>query len=167
MKQEQRLVAEIYRYLAPFIDTAREIYVSLDGQAARTAVGAGRFTDPDIPDLWFTLMGSADPIRLEAKVLDQGVALLMQSQILAWRSSGPGAYKPQAWVASNREFSEFYYWTHETFLLSLDKCSAARKTHTLVAPRRRLVFSNMPELVLHILRAGSDRRGPGLTQMGG
>lgn len=149
-------MAEIYRYLAPFIDTTQEIYLSLDGQAARTAVGAGRFTDPDIPDLWFTLLGAAAPSRIEAKVLDKGSALLMQSQILAWRTNGPGAYKPEAWVGTNREFSEFYYWPHAAFAPSLNRCQATRKTHILAAPKDRHVFSSVPELALHILRVGPD-----------
>lgn len=119
MKQEHRLVAEFYRYVAPFIDTTKEIYLSLDGQAARTAVGSGRFVDPDIPDLWFTLIGAAQPTRIEAKILDKGAALLMQSQILAWRSSGAGTYKPESWVAANREFTEFYFWPHAAFCPSL------------------------------------------------
>lgn len=152
MKQEHRLVAEIYRFVAPFIDTTKEIYLSLDGQAARTAVGAGRFTDPDIPDLWFTLVGDSEPTRIEAKILDKGAALLMQSQILAWRSAGPGSYKPAAWIAANREFSEFNYWPHSAFLSSVDQCTAARKTHTLAAPKDRLVFGSIPELALHVLR---------------
>lgn len=152
MKQEHRLVAEIYRFIAPFIDTTREIYLSLDGQAAKTAVGAGRFTDSDIPDLWFTLVGASHPTRIEAKVLDKGAAQLMQSQVLAWRSEGRGAYKPSSWVAANREFSEFYFWPHASFVSSLDRCSAARKTHQLAAPKTRLTFSSIPELALHILR---------------
>jgi hypothetical protein len=152
MKQEHRLVAEVYRYLAPFIDAQRDIYLSLDGQAARTAVGAGRFTDPDIPDLWYTLVGEIAPSRIEAKILDNGAALLMRSQILAWRSSGPGAYKPQAWVAANREFREFYYWPHSSFVPSLDRCSANRQTHILAAPKDRVVFGSIPELVLYLLR---------------
>jgi hypothetical protein len=152
MKQEHRLVAEIYRFVAPFIDTNKEIYLSLDGQAAKTAVGAGRFADPDIPDLWFTMIGAIKPTRIEAKILDKGSVLLMQSQILAWRSIGSGSYKPAAWVAANRDFSEFYYWTHDSFLPSIDRCGAARKTHTLAAPNDRLVFRSVAELALHILR---------------
>lgn len=165
MKQEHRLVAELYRYIAPFIDTKKEIYLSLDGQAAKTAVGAGRFIDPDIPDLWFTLVGEDHPTRLEAKILDKGSASLMRSQVLAWRSSGPGSYKPHAWVAANREFSEFYFWQHAAFCPSLDRCSANRKTHTLAAPKERVAFSTVPELVLHVLRMrpnhSIERTSPG------
>jgi hypothetical protein len=31
MKQERKLVAELYRYIAPFIDTEHDVYISLDG----------------------------------------------------------------------------------------------------------------------------------------
>lgn len=156
MKQEHRLVAEVYRYLAPFIDTTREIYLSLDGQAAKTAVGTGRFTDPDIPDLWFTLVGASQPSRIEAKILDKGAALLMRSQIVAWRSAGSGAYKPDAWVAADREFREFYFWPHAVFAPSLSRCSANRKTHVLAAPKDRVAFNSIPELVLYLLRWAPD-----------
>lgn len=156
MKQEHRLVAEVYRYLAPFIDARQEIYLSLDGQAAKTAVGAGRFIDRDIPDLWFTLVGESAPSRIEAKILDKGAALLMRSQILAWRSSGPGAYKPVAWVATNREFSAFYYWRHESFVAVLDRCKAQRDSYDLPPPKDRLEFNSIPELVLHLLRQSNQ-----------
>ncbi len=67
MKQEHRLVAELYRFIGPFINTTKDIYVSLDGQAADTAVLAGRFKDAALPDLWFTLVGATAPTLIEAK----------------------------------------------------------------------------------------------------
>ena len=152
MKQEHRLVAEVYRYLAPFIDTTKDIYLGLDGQAALTASTAGRFVDPNLPDLWFTLLGRPVPCRIEAKILDQGKALLMQSQIVAWRTRGTGAYKPDYWVAANRELSEFYFWDDAAFLPALDASGATRKTHQLNAPKDRMTFKNAPELVMCILR---------------
>ncbi len=117
MKQEHRLVAEVYRWLAPFVDTQHDIYISPDGQAAKTAVAAGRFKDPDIPDLWFTLVGSHTPTYIEAKVVDDdGTVLVMQSQITAWRNTGgTGMYKPHYWVATNRSFKKFYFWHHADF----------------------------------------------------
>lgn len=154
MKQEQRLVAEIYRFLAPFIDTKKDLYVSLDGQAADTAVAAGRFTDAALPDLWFTLVGASSKTLIEAKIIeDRGGALLMQRQLSAWRSAGRGAYKPQFWVASNRSFNTFYFWNHEDFLPALDKSKATGKTLTLRPPSTRLSFKSVPELALHILRS--------------
>ncbi|RDI99294.1 hypothetical protein DVT68_00040 [Dyella solisilvae] len=152
MKQEHRLVAEIYRYLAPFIDTSHDLYLSLDGQAATSAVKAGHFVDADIPDMWFTLVGATLPIRIEAKVLDGNRAMLMQSQLAAWRSSGGGAYKPEFWVAANREFKTFYFWHHADFLPSLDQSAATGATLTLAAPKAKLSFATVPELALHLLR---------------
>jgi hypothetical protein len=158
MKQEQRLVAELYRYLAPFISLEKDIYLSLDGQAAKTAVAKGRFTDAEIPDLWFTLIGSSAPTRLEAKILCSGKALLMQSQIRAWRSSGTSSYRPNGWVAANRDFDQFYYWRHDTFVETLDRCTASQKTHNLAAPKVRLAFPTVAELALHVLRTHSPNQ---------
>ena len=153
MKQEHRLVAELYRYLAPFIDVNRDIYLSLDGQAAKTAVAAGRFEDSGIPDLWFTLLGQEDPVRIEAKVIEnEGGALLMRSQLVAWRTAGTGSYKPRYWVAANRSFNEFYFWSHQEFLPSLDSSAATANTLILRPPRTRISFPSVPQLALHVLR---------------
>jgi hypothetical protein len=153
MKQEHRLVAELYRFIAPYIDTTKDIYVSLDGQAADTAVVAGRFKDAAIPDLWFSLVGAASPTRIEAKIIeDNGGALLMQSRLSAWRTAGAGAYKPQFWVASNRSFNKFYFWTHGEFLPSLDNSKAQSNTLTLRPPESRREFNHISELALHVLR---------------
>lgn len=153
MKQEHRLVAELYRFLAPFIDTTKDIFVSLDGQAASTATKAGRFSDAALPDLWFTLQGAETRTLIEAKIIEnEGKALLMQSQLVAWRSTGSGAYKPRCWVAANRSFDRFYFWEHEHFLPILDKSKAKTKTLTLYPPPERVEFLSIPQLALHVLR---------------
>ena len=156
MKQEHRLVAEIYRFLAPFINASNDIYLCLDGQAARTGVTDGRFSDPDVPDMWFTLVGAAQPLRLEAKILDGNAATLMSSQVRAWRSTGSSKYSPDAWVAANRAFDTFYFWPHSDFVRQLDKCTATQPSHKLAAPRDRLSFSSIPELALHVLRVAPN-----------
>ncbi len=153
MKQENRLVAELYRFIAPFIDTKKEVYVSLDGQAADTAVLAGRLMDAALPDLWFSLVGAKSPTFIEAKIIeDNGGAMLMQRQLTAWRSSGTGAYKPQYWVAANRLFNRFYFWTHVDFMPILDDSQAKSKTLTLRPPSSRLEFKDVSEVALHVLR---------------
>lgn len=153
MKQEHRLVAELYRFVAPFIDTTKDIFVSLDGQAASTAVKAGRFTDPALPDLWFTLLGATKKTLVEAKIIEnEGKALLMQSQLAAWRTSGSGAYKPEFWVASNRSFDNFYFWKHSDFLPILDQSKARTNTLTLHPPAARIEFASISVLALHLLR---------------
>ncbi|HDS1556794.1 hypothetical protein A7X93_01350 [Stenotrophomonas maltophilia] len=151
MKQEHRLVAELYRFIAPFIEISRDFYLCLDGQAAGTATKAGRFLDSNIPDLWFTLVGATEPLLIEAKILDKGKALVMQSQLAAWRTSGTSAYKPRYWVAANREFNEFYFWSHHHFLPILDNSKATGNIE-LTAPKQRIAFNSISELALHILR---------------
>lgn len=153
MKQENRLVAELYRFLAPFIDTSKDIYVCLDGQAAATAVAAEKFIDATLPDLWVTFVGDFWRTLIEVKISeDEGGVLLMQSQLSAWRSSGGGAYKPKIWVAANRSFNEFYFWAHADFLPALDRTKAKGKTITLRPPSSKLAFKHVSELALHILR---------------
>src|SRR5438552_11675650 len=61
MKQEHRFVADLYRYIAPFIDTAEPIFLSLDGEAAKKGVSEKHFGDAGIPDMWFTLVGATMP----------------------------------------------------------------------------------------------------------
>lgn len=153
MKQENRLVAELYRYLAPFVDTTKDIYVCLDGQAADNGVSKGRLIDAVLPDLFFSLVGAKHTTLIEAKIIDDtGGVLLMQSQLSSWRSTGTGAYKPQYWVASNRGFSAFFVWPHADFLPSLDKSVAKGTTLTLRPPATKLAFASVPELALYVLR---------------
>jgi hypothetical protein len=153
MKQEHKLVAELYRYLAPFINTEHEIYISLDGQAAITGVGKGTFVDSVVPDLWFTLLAAAEPTLVEAKTIDtNGRLLLMRSQLQAWRGVGAGAHKPAFWVATNRAFDKFYFWSHAEFLPILDKTKATANTVTLLPPKNRREFISVSALALHILR---------------
>lgn len=153
MKQEHKLVAELYRYLAPFINTEEDVFLSLDGQAALIGVERGIFADGTVPDLWFTLVGSASKTLIEAKAIDtDGTVLLMQSQLSAWKSGGHGTHKPQYWVATNRGFNCFYFWAHSDFLQQLDNTKASANTLRLKAPASRQEFPNVGELALHILR---------------
>ena len=152
MKQEQRLVAEVYRFLAPFVDTAKNVYVSLDGQAAEMGVQGGLFEHPTIPDLWFTFVGAGAPTLLEAKIVDDGRVLVMQSQLQAWRSTGGGAHRPHAWIAASRGLDTFYYWTHADFVGRLDGTRAGTPTVLLRVPDQRTEFGHASELALHIIR---------------
>jgi hypothetical protein len=155
MKQEHKLVAELYRYLAPFINVEHDVYISLDGQAAMMGVGKGTFTDSTVPDLWFTLLEATEPTLIEAKTIDtNGRALLMQSQLQAWRSNGNGAHKPAYWVATNRAFDRFFFWSHGEFLPILDRTAATGNTVTLLPPKSHEEFSSVSSLALHILRQG-------------
>lgn len=155
MKQEHKLVAELYRYLAPFINIDHDVFVSLDGQAALSGVEKGTFSDRTVPDLWFTLVGATEPTLIEAKTIDtNGRALLMQSQLQAWRSSGNGSHKPIYWVGTNRTFDKFFFWSHGEFLPILDTTAARANTVTLLPPQSRKEFSSVSALALHVLRQG-------------
>jgi hypothetical protein len=129
MKQEQRLVAELYRYIAPFIDASKDVYVSLDGQAALLGVQAKRFLDGTIPDLWFTLIGNKHSSHIEAKALNpKNKVLLMQSQLRAWSTSGRGGHKPHFWVAASNAFDRFYLWEQADFGGILERSRSKQKT---------------------------------------
>lgn len=152
MKQEQRLVAEVYRYLAPFIDTSKDVFVSLDGQAAILGVKQGRLEASTIPDLWFTIVGAKVPLLIEAKALDRNDrVLLMQSQLKSWRSNGAGKHKPNCWIAVSNSFDAFYIWEHADFVYALDKTKNKQATISLTCPEIRREFRGVSELSMAIL----------------
>lgn len=127
MKQENRFVAQLFHYLAPFVDMEQELFICVDGAAAARHSGreGARLVDPDLPDLWLTLCGHHKPIGIEAKVIDEKQAIsVRQSQLRAWRTNGTGAYQPTFWVATNRDLTEFYCWHHSAFLPRLDSTAS-------------------------------------------
>jgi hypothetical protein len=154
LKQEHRFVADLYRYLAPFIDTSREMYLSLDGVAARRGVTGGHFVDPDVPDLWFYLAGAQNVTLLEAKIVgSDGIVLLGRGQLSAWRTGGQGAHKPTAWVGSNEEFSVFYFWLHTAFCTNrLDGSRSSQDNIPFRLPESTKQFPDIRQLALHVLR---------------
>lgn len=153
MRQEHRFVADLYRYLAPFIDASRKLFLSLDGIAARRGVSDGHFTDPDVPDLWFYLAGSPSLTLLEAKVLgDDGRVLVGRGQLTAWRSNGHGDHKPTAWVGADESLSQFWYWTHAEFCQErLDASRSNREYISFSPPTAHWTFPDIQQLALHVL----------------
>lgn len=157
MRQESRFVAELYRYLAPFIDTGKQFCLSLDGIAARKGVLEEVFADPDVPDLWFTLVGDESAVLIEAKILTgKRIVTLSQGQLAAWRSTGPGRHKPAAWVAANEDFREFRYWSHTDFVPILDACRSTVRYPRVTIPSHARAFADVRPLALHILRQASN-----------
>ena len=153
MKQEHHFVANLYHYLFPFVDSAKPIYVSLDGEAAKNGVKERRFADKDVPDLWLTLVGGSRPVLLEAKVMNaDGSITIGQGQLVAWRRSASGRHPPTAWVASNQALSEFYYWSHGDFAKNLDRCKSHGKYPKIRPPENMTLFCDIRQLALHILR---------------
>jgi hypothetical protein len=153
MKQEHRFVADIYHYLVPFMDTRRPIYVSLDGEAAERGVRERLFVDRYVPDLWFFFPGSSEPVLVEAKIMNpDGSITINQGQLCAWRKKGKGEHKPIAWVASNEDLSEFYYWSHADFLEKLDRYKSRLEYPRIWPPKNGYSFADVRGLALHILR---------------
>ncbi|WP_157791894.1 hypothetical protein ACQCLI_20025 [Pseudomonas nitroreducens] len=123
MKQENRFVAQLFHYLAPFIDMGRDLFICVDGGAAKHHAGqvGAALIDPDVPDLWFYLVGKESPVGIEAKVIEAGSISVRQGQLQAWKTGGIGAYQPSFWVAANRTLTEFYCWHHADIRRRLDE----------------------------------------------
>ena len=153
MKQEHRFVAELYRYLAPFIDTAKPLFLSLDGEAAKKGVTEKHFQDASIPDLLFTVFGRTESMLVEAKIIEAGKITIGRNQLKAWCSIGPGRHKPSAWVAANVSLDTFYYWRHDQFLELLDACTSQTEYPKLRLPKSARDFRDIRLLALELLRA--------------
>jgi len=147
MKQENRFVAQLFHFLAPFVETSKDLFICVDGGAAQHHSGqdGSALLDPDVPDLWFSLVGKESPIGVEAKVLEGNSISVRQGQLQAWKAGGRGAYQPSFWVATNRDLTEFYCWRHsamrdrlsesksrvDNVKISMAKCRPAHRTTSL------------------------------------
>lgn len=109
--------------------------------------------DPDVPDIWLTLIGQDVPTGIEAKVIDNDKISFRQSQISAWKSNDPGNYTPNFWVVTNREVDYFYCWRHTSPVGRLDSTKSEAKDVTLSVPKYPPDFksTSMAELALYIL----------------
>ncbi len=126
MKQENRFVAQLFHYLAPFVDMERDLFVCVDGGAAKHHAGieGSPLVDANVPDLWFAFCGQPKYTGIEAKVLEKNSISIRKGQLQAWRTSGTGAYKPRFWVATNRDLNKFFCWHHASLLPRLDSSSS-------------------------------------------
>lgn len=155
MKQENRFVAQLFHYLAPFVDAQRDLFICVDGGAAKYHAGreGSPIVDADIPDLWLALVGKSECFGIEAKILENRSISVRQGQLRAWRSDGTGHYRPRFWVASNRTLSEFYCWKHTSLVHCLDRsrsksCNVSLSIAGCVAD---FASTGLPELALYIL----------------
>jgi hypothetical protein len=126
MKQENRFVAQLFHYLAPFVDMERDLFICVDGGAAtRHSIGEGaRLVDANVPDLWLAFCGHSEYTGIEAKVLEGNSVSIRQGQLQSWRSIGTGAYRPRFWVATDRDITRFYCWHHSTLVPRLDNTAS-------------------------------------------
>lgn len=155
MKQENRFVAQLFHFLAPFADMSKDLFICVDGGAAKHHAGqdGAALLDPNVPDLWFTLVGSDAAFGIEAKVVEDGSISVRQGQLQAWKTGGGGAYQPRFWVATNRELSEFYCWHHAEIRRRLDESSSSVDNVKLSLSKYPPAHkgSNLAELALFIL----------------
>ena len=155
MKQENRFVAQLFHYLAPFVDMERDLLICVDG-GATTRHSAGedaRLLDSNVPDLWLAFCGQPEYIGIEAKVLGGNSISIRQGQLQAWRSHGTGAYRPRFWVATNRDLTEFFCWHHATMLPRLDDTTNSSPNVSLSLTEYPADHSShsIAELALYIL----------------
>jgi hypothetical protein len=155
VKQENRFVAQLFHYLAPFVDMERPLFICVDGAAAmKHSSGAGAsLADPNVPDLWLAFCGHSEHTGIEAKILDKGAISIRQGQLVAWRSSGNGAYRPRFWVATNRDISKFSCWQHTSMVRRLDSTAStvANVSLSLAEYPADHISKSIAELALYIL----------------
>ena len=122
MKQENRFVADLYHLLSPFMDKDKDLYLCTDGGAAKhhAALEDSTLEDAVLPDIWFCLVGQKKHIGIEAKVFDSNRLSFRQVQIQSCKSEGRAVYTPKFWVATNKKFSEYKCWLHETMVQRLN-----------------------------------------------
>ena len=152
MKQENRFVAQLYGYLAPFVNADARVHLALDGEAAKRGVTEKLFHDPNVPDMWFTLVDGRT-LHLEAKLMSWKNGFSVgTAQLRAWLDPGNGKHKPTGWVLAREDRDDaFYYWPHKT----IATCAVLKhqpKYWKIEAPTMEPVFSSVRELALHILR---------------
>jgi hypothetical protein len=64
LKEENRFVSEIYHLIAPFIDINQQIFLMLDGEAARHGFRKRKISNFVLPDMVFKLVGKNKQIRI-------------------------------------------------------------------------------------------------------
>ncbi len=155
MKQEHRFVAQLFGYLAPFVDDAKPLYLSLDGEAAKKGVRESHFKDPTVPDIWLTLVDKRE-LRIEAKILSGNDRFIVgKEQLSAWFATGKGAHPPTGWVVANEKLTDFYYWAHSEIAHQPTKAIQGGRYYEVRAPTMKRTFGTVREVALHILGAAT------------
>ena len=153
VKQEHLLVAELYRHLATFVDANREIYLSLDGIAARRGVREKLFEDPDVPDLCFTFLDGRK-VAIEVKISSKGKIWPGRGQFDAWFGNGKGAHKPTGWVVADEKLQALFYWSHAEIVKQKTKPPGRSEGRYVGVPlpTTTSMFSSVRHLALYIVR---------------
>jgi hypothetical protein len=155
MRQENRFVAQLFHFLAPFVDYERDLLICVDGGAAthHAARPESAIVDPDIPDIWCAFLGKPGFTGIEAKMLNGNTISVRKGQLSAWRSSGNGYYRPSFWVAADVGFTVFHCWQHSTMASRLDTTASTVQNVSLSMTKHPPDFSSkkLAELALYLL----------------
>jgi hypothetical protein len=160
MKQEHRFVAQLFAYLAPFVDEQKDIFLSLDGVAAQRGVREMRFQDSIVPDVWLTLVDGR-ALHVEAKIISSPVGFSVgKDQHKAWFGTATGAHLPTGWVVADENLSSFYYWSHADVRHQPTRPITRGRYYAVTAPSLEPMFASVRGLALHILASagGVQRR---------
>jgi len=103
MSIENKIVAEFYARLFPWIDHSRHVLLCRDDG------GAGADA---IADLCFHFVGSDKEFRMEFKTLGKrNIIGCTTKQVKTWKL--PTSASPHVWVAINNNGSSFLFWQHD------------------------------------------------------
>lgn len=155
MRQENRFVAQLFHFLAPFVDYERDLLICVDGGAATHHAGriGSVIVDPDIPDIWCAFVGKPGFTGIEAKTLAGNCISVRQGQLRAWRTGGKGHYRPAFWVSCNSDVSQFSCWHHTSIVKRLDSTTSTTQNVSLSVAKFPPDFSStkLAELALYLL----------------
>jgi len=87
IRQENKFVAQLFHFLAPFVDPEKDLFICVDGAKAlqNCEKKGSKLLDAALPDLWFTAHGRSIPIGIEAKIFGNRGISFRRSQIPAWQ----------------------------------------------------------------------------------
>ena len=155
MKQENRFVAQLFHFLAPFVDYERDLLICVDGGAAthHAKRTESAIVDPDIPDIWCAFVGKAGFTGIEAKTIAANSISVRQGQLRAWRTVGKGHYRPSFWVATDSQLTEFHCWHHSSMVKRLDTTKSTVDNVSLSMSKYPADFTTgkLAELALYLL----------------
>ncbi len=129
MSVENKVVADFYVRLFPWVDHARDVRLCTDDG------GAGAIA---IPDLCFHFLGANDQLRVEFKTFYKqkgGTIGVTNKQYDTWyRQANPDG-APHLWITAVEKGASFYFWRHDdsAFQRALQSAQPGSKTHYRVS----------------------------------
>ena len=128
MKDENKVVAELYARLWPWLDHAKPARLMFD-DGGKGAVAH--------PDMCVHFDGSNKSLRMEFKIVNcdgsnKHCIEPSVKQLLTWADE-TSELRPHLWIAKLEDSEKYFIWTHEDFAAAFMKRSAANTTRRAVA----------------------------------